>query len=375
MKNFHLSPSVFFSLPLLGSCLIALLTFELPRGYGVGISILMVVAALAIVFDALLGVRLPTRRTLQLVPFERSPECYWVRVLAWLVLLACVIDLTLFPLPLLHPEIYANFDGGRSHVRHISNMCWVLPIVGLLCYPDKRIRFLFIAVGMAFPVLVLDRNRLFTSVYGLAITMVFFSKRQIPWKALIVSLLGALLLFAKLGQFRSGRLDWVALPFTEFYAAASPGFKWILLYIGAGIYNFSSIMAKGYIDSDFLINQLVPGVGGVETLGSTIPFDEPVINVGTEYFPFLMAWGAVGAVGAALFLYLSLVASVYLFRVRPNIISFLIFLRISYSCVMAGFAPQAYTWTNLGFIALCLLMQIFTYRVPLIAVSKYERKS
>ncbi|MFJ7284463.1 hypothetical protein [Pseudomonas sp. NPDC099000] len=375
MKNFHRSPSVFFSLPLLGSCLIALLTFELPKGYGVGISILMVVAALAIVFDALLGVRLPARRELQLVPFDRSPECYWVKVLAWLVLFACVLDLTLFPLPLLHPEIYANFDGGRSHVRHISNMCWVLPIVGWLCYTDKRIRIFFIAVGLAFPVLVLDRNRLFTSVYGLAITMVFFSKRQIPWKTLIVSLLGALLLFAKLGQFRSGRLDWVALPFTEFYAAASPGFKWILLYIGAGIYNFSSIMAKGYIDSDFLINQLVPGAGGVETLGSTIPFDEPVINVGTEYFPFLMAWGSVGAVGAALFLYLSLVASAHFFRVRPNIISFLIFLRISYSCVMAGFAPQAYTWTNLGFIALCLLMQIFTYRVPLIAMSNYDRKS
>lgn len=375
MKNFHRSPSIFFSLPLLGSCLIALLTFELPKGYGVGISILMVVAALALVFDAVLGVRLPSRRELQLVPFDRAPECYWVKVLACLVLVACILDLTLFPLPLLNPEIYANFDGGRSHVRHISNMCWVLPIVGLLCYPDKRIRFFFIAVGLAFPVLVLDRNRLFASVYGLAITLVFFSKRQIPWKTLIVSLLGALLLFAKLGQFRSGRLDWVALPFSEFYAAASPGFKWILLYIGAGIYNFSSIMAKGYIDSDFLINQLVPQAGGVETLGTTIPFDEPVINVGTEYFPFLMAWGAVGAVGAALFLYLSLVASAHFFRMRPNVISLLIFLRISYSCVMAGFAPQAYTWTNLGFIALCLLMQIFTYRVPLVAISKYERNS
>jgi hypothetical protein len=375
VKDFHRSPSIFFSLPLLGSCIIALLTFELPKGYGVGISILMVVAVLAIVFDSILGIRLPARRALQLVPFDRSPECYWVKVLAWSVLVACILDLTLFPLPLLNPEIYANFDGGRSHVRHISNMCWVLPIVGLLCYPDKRIRVLFIAIGLAFPVLVLDRNRLFASVYGLAVTMVFFSKRQIPWKTLIASLLGALLLFAKLGQFRSGRLDWVALPFSDFYVAASAGFKWILLYIGAGIYNFSSIMAKGYIDSDFLINQLVPQAGGVETLGSTIPFDEPVINVGTEYFPFLMAWGSVGAVGAALFLYLSLVASVYFFRKRPNIISFLIFLRISYCCVMAGFAPQAYTWTNLGFIALCLLMQIFTYRVPLIALSKYDRKS
>jgi len=373
VKDLQRSPAVFFSVPLFGSCLIALLTFELPSGYAVGISILMVVAALALVLDTILGIRLPSRKELQLIPFERSPECYWVKFLAWIILGACIVDLTLFPLPLRNPEIYANFDGGRAHVRHISNMCWVLPIVGLLCYADKRMKFIFIAVGLAFPVLVLDRNRLFTSVYGLAITLIFFSKRQIPWKMLIVSLFGALLLFAKLGQFRSGRLDWVALPFSDFYSAASPGVKWILLYIGAGIYNFSSIMAKGYIDSDFLINQLVPGVGGVETLGSTIPFDEPVINVVTVYFPFLMAWGSLGAVGAALFLYLSLVASVYFFKKNPNIISFLIFLRISYSCVMAGFAPQAYTWTNLGFIALCVLIQIFTYRVALKPILKISR--
>jgi len=374
VKNLHRSPSVFFSLPLFGSCLVTLLAFDLPNGYGIGVSILIVVALLALVVDAILKIRLPARNTLRLVPFYRSSECYWVRFLAWFVLMACFIDLTLFPLPLLTPEIYANFDGGRAHVRHISNMCWVLPVVGLLCYTDKRIKVLFVAVGLAFPILVLDRNRLFTSVYGLAITLIFFSKRQIPWKTLIVSLFGALLLFAKLGQFRSGRLDWVALPFSELYSAASPGLKWILLYVGAGIYNFSSIMAKGYIDADFLINQLVPGAGGVETLGTNIPFDEPVINVGTEYFPFLMAWGAAGAVGAALFLYLSLVASVFLFSKRPNIISFLVFLRISYSCVMAGFAPQAYTWTNLGFIVLCLLMQIFTYRVPLLWSSKSGQK-
>jgi len=31
---------------------------------------------------------------------------------------------------------------------------------------------------------------------------------------------------------------------------------------------------------------------------------------------------------------------------------------------MAPFAPQAYTWTNLGFIVLCLAMQLFAAWLP-----------
>jgi hypothetical protein len=42
----------------------------------------------------------------------------------------------------------------------------------------------------------------------------------------------------------------------------------------------------------------------------------------------------------------------------------LIFLRVAYVCVMSPFAPQAFTWTNIGFIGLCLLMQFFASLLP-----------
>jgi hypothetical protein len=51
-------------------------------------------------------------------------------------------------------------------------------------------------------------------------------------------------------------------------------------------------------------------------------------------------------------------------RASVSLFAVLIFLRVSYVCVMAPFAPQAYTWTNAGFIGLCLLMQVFAAWLP-----------
>jgi hypothetical protein len=53
-------------------------------------------------------------------------------------------------------------------------------------------------------------------------------------------------------------------------------------------------------------------------------------------------------------------------RLRPAVSLFplLIFLRVAYVCVMSPFAPQAFTWTNVGFIGLCLVMQAFAFLLP-----------
>jgi len=56
--------------------------------------------------------------------------------------------------------------------------------------------------------------------------------------------------------------------------------------------------------------------------------------------------------------------SVQRLRASVSLFALLIFLRVSYVCVMAPFAPQAYTWTNAGFIGLCLLMQAFAAWLP-----------
>jgi hypothetical protein len=104
--------------------------------------------------------------------------------------------------------------------------------------------------------------------------------------------------------------------------------------------------------------------GTVATAATDIPLDASNINVGTEFLPFLLALGPAGAVGAVFALYASLLWSVR--RLRPNVslFSLLIFLRMAYVCVMAPFAPQAFTWTNAGFIVLCLVMQAFAALLP-----------
>jgi len=170
--------------------------------------------------------------------------------------------------------------------------------------------------------------------------------------------------FSVLGMLRSGTLDYITLPFSAMYRAAPEGIKWLLLYASAGPYNFSAILAKGYLNPSFLTHQVVPLSGSVATAGTGIPLDAPTINVGTEFFPFLMAWGPVGAVAAIVALYAMLRWSVRRLRASVSLFAVLIFLRVSYVCVMAPFAPQAYTWTNAGFIGLCLLMQAFAAWLP-----------
>ena len=44
--------------------------------------------------------------------------------------------------------------------------------------------------------------------------------------------------------------------------------------------------------------------------------------------------------------------------------SLLMFLRVSYVCVMSPFAPQAFTWTNAGFIGICLLLPVMAAWLP-----------
>ena len=47
---------------------------------------------------------------------------------AWLVAVFCVLDLALFPIPLFNnPAAYAVMKGGHEHIRHVSDICWVLP--------------------------------------------------------------------------------------------------------------------------------------------------------------------------------------------------------------------------------------------------------
>ena len=257
-------------------------------------------------------------------------------------------------------------EGGHEHIRHVSDMCWVLPPIGLLCVRSKWLRNILIAIGFLFPILVIDRNRVFATVFSFALVIMLRrdEAKPLPWKAVSFLALAGGTVFSVLGMLRSGPLDHVTLPFSAMYHAAPQGIKWLLLYSSAGPYNFSAILAKHYFNASFLINQVVPLSGSVVTAGTDIPLDASNINVGTEFFPFLMALGPFGAVCSMFVLYGMLLWSVQRLRPTVPLFSFLIFLRVSYVCVMSPFAPQAFTWTNFGFIGLCLFMQVFAACLP-----------
>ena len=360
-------PSIYLAVPMLLSCGVTWLTYDLPESYLEGVLLLVVTAIALLLVDLLFGARLPSFATFRTRRYVGTREAFVAIAFACGVLLFCLLDLALFPIPLIDdPSSYATMEGGHEHIRHISDMCWTLPPIGLLCVRSRWLRNLLIVAGMAFPVLVIDRNRIFASLFSFALVVLFRrdESRPLPWKAIGLLAVAGGTVFSVLGMLRSGTLDTVTLPFSTMYRAAPQGIKWLLLYISAGPYNFGAIAAKHYSDASFLINQVVPMAGSIATAGTDIPLDAPNINVGTEFFPFLMAWGPAGAAASMLALYAMLWWSVRRLRAPVSLFAWLIFLRMAYVCLMSPFAPQAFTWTNGGFVVLCLVMQVLAAWLP-----------
>jgi hypothetical protein len=360
-------PSVYLALPMLLACGMTVLTYDLPVDYLPGVLLLAGASLFALLFDLPLGPRLPPPERFRLRQYAGTREAFVALAYAAVVVVFCLLDLALFPVPLItNPSAYATMEGGHAHIRHVSDMCWTLPVIGLLCTRSKWLRYALIFLGVAFPVLVIDRNRIFASLFSLGLVIVLWrdDAKPLPWKTVLFLLLVGGGAFSVLGMLRSGTVDTVTLPFSDLYKAAPQGIKWLLLYITAGPYNFGAILAKHYVNATFLINQLVPMAGSIATAGTDIPLDASNINVGTEFFPFLMALGPGGALVSMAGLYAMVAWSVRRLHPGMSLFSLLIFLRVSYACAMAPFAPQAYTWTSAGFIALCLAMQLFAAWLP-----------
>jgi hypothetical protein len=367
MKNLLRLPSTYLGLPLLFSCGLTFLSYDLPTGYAQGLLLLALMAVATVVFDLGARTRLPPVSMFRRRRYAGTREAFVALSFACAVVVFCIIDLALFPIPLFDkPSSYAVMENGREHVRHISDMCWTLPVIGLLCTRNKATRNALVFAGLVFPVLVIDRNRIFAAFFSLALVIAFRrdETRPLPWKRIIAIVLASGAIFSILGAIRSGTLDTVTLPFSAFYRSLPQGLKWLALYASAGPYNFGAIEAKHYLNASFLINQLVPMSGSVATAGTNIPLDASNINVGTEFFPFLMAWGPAGAVASMAALYAMLLWSVRRLRAAASLFPLLIFLRVAYVCVMAPFAPQAFTWTNLGFVLLCLVLQLLAWCLP-----------
>ncbi|RXH29760.1 membrane protein [Bradyrhizobium nanningense] len=360
-------PSFYLALPILLALSVMTVSFEFSLVMLGGVLFFATVAVGIVVLDFMLDIRLPPLRSFQGMDFTGTPQGVVAAALCWLVAGFCVIDLTAFPIPLIvDPSSYATFENGRNHVRHISNLSWVLPPLALLCFRGGAVRIALLAIGLIFPILVIDRNRLFAAIFSLVLTFVLLQKKLtlLSWKIIVPLLFGGLAAFSLLGAVRSGTLSNLNLPLSGLFEISPEGVKWLLLYVSAGVYNFSSILAKNYHNANFLLSQLIPFSGSVETLGTDIPLDAPTINVGTEFFPFLMAAGWSGALFSVFLLYCMLLWSIVLLRGNVSVWRFLIFLRIAYVSVMSPFAPQAFTWTNFGFVALCLMIPVAGHFFP-----------
>ncbi|HTM29346.1 MAG TPA: hypothetical protein VL097_08370 [Rhodanobacter sp.] len=367
MKRLLRLPSTWLGLPMLLACGLTLLTYDLPVDYLQGLLLLAVVVAAIMLLDVYVGISIPQPSQFRSRRYAGTRDAFVALAFAGLIVLFCLLDLAMFPIPLLNkPSSYATLVGGHEHIRHVSDMCWVLPPLGLLCARSRWLRNVLITVGFLFPILVIDRNRVFAAVFSFALVIVLRrdEARPLPWKAVGLLGLAGASVFSLLGVLRSGPLEHVTLPFSAMYHAAPQGIKWLLLYASAGPYNFSAILAKHYANADFLINQVVPLHGSVATAGTGIPLDAPNINVGTEFFPFLMAFGPLGAVFAVFALYAMLLWSVRRLRPTVPLFSLLIFLRVAYVAAMSPFAPQAFTWTNVGFIGICLCLPVVAAWLP-----------
>ncbi|WP_448044763.1 hypothetical protein [Bradyrhizobium liaoningense] len=360
-------PSFYLALPILLALSVMLVSFDFSLVLLAGMLFFATAAVGIVVLDFMLAIRLPPLRSFQGMDFAGTPQGVVAAALCWLVAGFCVIDLTAFPIPLIvDPSSYATFENGRNHVRHISNLSWILPPLALLCFRGRAVRIALVAIGLIFPILVIDRNRLFAAIFSLVLTFVLLQKKSalLSGKIIVPLLFGGLATFSLLGAVRSGSLSNLNLPLSGLFESSPEGAKWLLLYVSAGVYNFSSILAKNYHNANFLLSQLIPFSGSVETLGTDIPLDAPTINVGTEFFPFLMAAGWSGALFSVFLLYCMLLWSIVLLRGNVSVWRFLIFLRIAYVSVMSPFAPQAFTWTNFGFVALCLMIPVVGHFLP-----------
>src|SRR3546814_19181116 len=97
---------------------------------------------------------------------------------------------------------------------------------------NRWLRNTLIAIGFVFPILVIDRNRVFASVFSFALGILLRRDEAGPWPWKAVGSLGftGVSVFSILGMLRSGPLDNITLPFSAMYRADPEGIKWLLLY-------------------------------------------------------------------------------------------------------------------------------------------------
>jgi len=295
------------------------------------------------------------------------------KLICFIIVLSMPLDILVNGFKLLDPLSYAEFHGYGRYIRHISSLCWILVPVAFVFVKRKGFRWMFVMAAIIFPILIIDRNRLFLAFYSIIFCIVASmpaTEHRLSKKTSIfyvfALIIVILMVFGLLGMFRSGDaflvdssgsvLEEGALPLNDLFFYLPDIFKQIVIYLTTPIFNFSTIVYYEFTNHEFLLSQLSPFD---RDLFDTYP-DAPVMvkrfNVGTEFYPWLLYGGLPLVALSYVFMALTFFCVVHIFKKYANIFTLLIFLKISYVVLFSGFAPQFYLLMNLIFIVTMLFL-------------------
>ena len=373
MKSLLNSRYAYLVYPIFGQLAILLTFMHVPQDFWLSLWVLpLLVMSITFISKMIYPNKFIIEKSYIQIFYARKYRKFIV-ILSWLIIVSMPIDILVNGFKLLNPLTYAEFNGYGRYVRHISSLCWILIPIAFIFINHKRFKQLLIVLAILFPILIIDRNRLFIAFYSLFFCIIFSPtitkiKPNLRYKTIIL-LIVAVSIFGLLGQFRSGDAFFVessgenfsegAFPLKDFFYLMPSIIQQVVLYIITPLLNFATIFYDGFRNSDFLLSQFSPFDRDSYDAYPYAPLLVARFNVGTEYFPWLLYGGFHYVAVAAITLTITFFSAYSALKRFPNIFTFLIFLKISYIVIFSGFAPQFYLLMNLVFLVMMVTFWMF----------------
>lgn len=375
MKSLLNSSAFYFLAPIYAGLFLVLIFFNIPKDFlpsllalGTAVTVIFLLSRAIHPFD--LGLEVVFKRLTAKPDHKKT-----ILLLIFAIIASGPIDIYVNGFKLLNPMTYAEFNGAGRYVRHISSLCWILVPASFLFFRGFLPKFFLNAYAIIFPILIVDRNRLFMAFFALLICLVFFGRkkeqseivpRQVSQLKIILLICAMLAIFAIVGYFRSGNSFIVdtsgevlipgSFPLRGIFSDLPGLLQQIVLYVAAPAFNFATILFYDFRNEEFLLSQLSPFGREAFEAYPYAPVMVERFNVGTEFYPWLLYGGISLVVATLVVMILTFIISVILLRSYPNIFTLLIFLRISYIVLFMGFAPQFFILLNAMFIILMLAL-------------------
>ncbi len=366
----------YFLLPIYLALLALLVFFNIPKGFYPSIfAFFLIITAPVVLTSFYISARMQISDYYKVIQSE--PNAYLVVLfLCFIIMALAPADILINGFKLLKPKTYAEFHGPGRYIRHITALCWIFIPVAFIFVKNTPLKIIFISYAILFPILIVDRTRLFVSFYALFLCMILSHTLDVKRRPRRFKLLPCLIpvicliIFCIIGKFKNGN-DFIvsssgtsliknSYPLKDIFFQLPLRIQQIVLYLTTPIFNFATVNSYDFLNQDFLLRQFSPFSREKFDLYPHAPVLVPKFNVGTEFYPFLLYGGLPLVAHAFLFLLFTFHFVVYLLKKYPNIFTFLIFVKISYSVLFMGFAPQFYMLLNLSFCTLMLFLWFIT---------------